>query len=133
MTAFVSGQIDQVSRLDPSLAAFAEQTPGVAQAIVVTEDGMLMGVSADQDRADAERFAAITSAMASLAVGASRMYELGQMNKLVLDLDRAFLLIGAFGPGAWVGVIAHRNADLGDLARRIAAFVAEHASPLNNG
>ena len=121
---------DQAWSLRQSLEEYAAQAPGVLQAVVVSEDGLLLAMSANLSRDDCDRFAAITSAMTSLAVGAARTYDLGSMNKLVVDLDRAYLLLGAFGSRAWLGVMARRDADLGDLARHIASFVQRTAPRL---
>ena len=121
---------DQAWSLRQSLEEYAAHSPGVMQAVVVSEDGLLLAMSANFSRDDCDRFAAITSAMTSLAIGAARTYDLGSMNKLVVDLDRAYLLLGAFGSRAWLGVIARRDADLGDLARQIASFVERTAPRL---
>jgi len=123
-----SPQVGQVEPLDQAVESFAARTPGVVQAIVVSHDGLLLAMSRNLGRDDCDRFAAVTSAMASLGIGAARAYGLGQLNKLVIDLDRAFMLLSAFGEEAWLGVIARRDADLGDLARLAAGFVAQ-ASP----
>jgi predicted regulator of Ras-like GTPase activity (Roadblock/LC7/MglB family) len=128
MTLSVTPYTDQAQGLHHSVEEFARQTPGVIQAIVVSEDGLLLAQSAYLGRDNCERFAAITSAMTSLAIGAARTYDLGHMNKLVVDLDRAFLLLGAFGAASWLGVMARRDTDLGDLARHVAAFVERNAT-----
>ncbi len=127
MLAYTSPTTDQV-KLTQSVDTFARQTPGIVQAIVVSDDGLLLAMSENLGRDDCDRFAAVTSAMTSLAIGAARTFDLGEMSKLVVDLDRAFLLLSAFGPAAWLGVIARRDADLGDLARKVAAFVEATAS-----
>jgi predicted regulator of Ras-like GTPase activity (Roadblock/LC7/MglB family) len=133
MTLTATPSTDQVPVLTEAIESFARQTPGVVQAIVVSVDGLLLAESAKLDRDDSDRFAAITSAMTSLAIGAARTYDLGNMNKLVVDLDRAFLLLSAFGPAAWLGVMARRDTDLGDLARRVAEFVERSALTLGVG
>jgi hypothetical protein len=128
MTLSVTHHTGHAHGLSEAVESFVRHTPGVIQAIVVSEDGLLLAQSAYLGRDDCERFAAITSAMTSLAVGAARTYDLGQMNKLVVDLDRAFLLLGSFGPVAWLGVMARRDTDLGGLARDVADFVERNAT-----
>jgi predicted regulator of Ras-like GTPase activity (Roadblock/LC7/MglB family) len=127
MIVSASPHTGQQRWIDDAIEAFATQTPGVIQAVAVSVDGLLLARSTRLDRDDSDRFAAITSAMTSLAIGAARSFELGSMNKLVIDLELAFLLLSAFGPTAWLGVMAERKADLGDLARRVADFVGQAA------
>jgi len=107
-----------------SFDEFALVTPGVRQAIVVSNDGLLLAMSGDGDLDDGERFGAVTSAMSSLAAGVGDLYRLGRMRKLIVDLDGAFLLLSAFGQNAWLGVVAERDSDLGTLARDVQFYAA---------
>src|SRR5436190_23761186 len=91
------------------LSQFAANAPGVVDAIAVSSDGLLIAASHSQDRADADRLAAITSAIISLANGASRLYDLGPTNKVVIDLDRGYLLVSAISVGSILGVLAASN------------------------
>ena len=54
------------------LGKFAAETAGVLEAIAVSSDGLLMAMSAGQQRGGADRLAAITSGITSLAGGAAR-------------------------------------------------------------
>jgi uncharacterized protein len=104
------------------LGRFATETAGVHEAIAVSSDGLLVAMSAGASRADADRLAAITSAIASLANGAARVYDLGAPNKVIIDLDRGYLLVSAIRPGAVLGVLADKDANLGNLAYDMAMF-----------
>jgi len=104
------------------LSQFAANAPGVVDAIAVSSDGLLIASSSTQERADADRLAAITSAIISLANGASRLYDLGPTNKVVIDLDRGFVLVSAISVGSTLGVLAASNANLGTLAYEMAMF-----------
>jgi uncharacterized protein len=111
------------------LARFATETAGVGEAIAVSSDGLLVAMSSNLSRADADRLAAITSAINSLASGASRVYNLGETNKIIIDLDRGYLLVSTVSPGAALGVLAGKQANLGNLAYDIAVF-ANRVAPI---
>lgn len=104
------------------LGRFATETAGVREAIAVSADGLLIAKSAHVGRAEADRLAAITSAITSLASGAARLYDLGHPKKVVIDLDGGYLLVRSIGPGSAMGVLASAEANLGNLAYDMAMF-----------
>jgi predicted regulator of Ras-like GTPase activity (Roadblock/LC7/MglB family) len=104
------------------LSRFASETPGVLEAIAVSSDGLLIAKSPRLSRADADRLAAITSAITSLANGAARVYDFGETNKVIIDLERGYVLVATLGPGSALGVLAGRDANLGNLAYDMAVF-----------
>jgi hypothetical protein len=104
------------------LDRFAAETAGVSDAIAVSSDGLLIAMANQGDRSDAERFAAITSAITSLAGGASRLYNLGFTNKIIIDFEQGYLLVATISTGSSLGVLATRNADLGTIAYEMAVF-----------
>ncbi|WP_214109271.1 roadblock/LC7 domain-containing protein [Acrocarpospora catenulata] len=111
------------------LDRFARDTAGVAEAIAVSTDGLLVAMSDDMRRVDADRLAAIVSALASLARGASGVYNLGETNKIIIDLDRGYVLVSTIGRGCVLGVLASKEANLGNLAFDMAMF-ANQAGPV---
>lgn len=104
------------------LSQFAVDTPGVIHVIAVSSDGLLIAMSERMERSSADRLAAITSAFISLANGTSTVYDLGDTNKVVVDLDRGYLLVSSIGAGSMLGVLANRSAKLGTLAYEMAMF-----------
>jgi predicted regulator of Ras-like GTPase activity (Roadblock/LC7/MglB family) len=104
------------------LSQFAANTSEVRDAIAVSSDGLLIASSNRLDRASADRLAAITSAIISLANGAARVYDMGQPNKVIIDLDGGYLLVSSISSGAALGVLASRSANLGTLAYEMAVF-----------
>src|SRR4051794_39255085 len=95
------------------LGRFAVDTAGIIEAIAVSSDGLLIAMSATLQRADADRLAAITSAINSLAAGASRVYDLGVANKVIIDLERGYLLVSTLSVSSLLGVLATKEANLG--------------------
>jgi predicted regulator of Ras-like GTPase activity (Roadblock/LC7/MglB family) len=112
----------EAQRFNWLLGRFAGETAGVIEAIAVSSDGLLIAMSATLQRADADRLAAITSAINSLAAGASRVYDLGQANKVIIDLEQGYLLVSTLSIGSSLGVLARKEANLGGLAYEMAMF-----------
>jgi predicted regulator of Ras-like GTPase activity (Roadblock/LC7/MglB family) len=104
------------------LSRFASETAGVIEAIAVSSDGLLMAMSAGEDRADADRLAAITSGIVSLSGGAARCYQLGSLNKVIVDMAHGYLLVSAISSGSVLGVIASKTANLGNIAYEMTLF-----------
>jgi predicted regulator of Ras-like GTPase activity (Roadblock/LC7/MglB family) len=104
------------------LSQFASNTPGVVHAIAVSSDGLLVAMSHGMERSSADRLAAITSAFISLANGTSTVYDLGTPNKVVVDLDKGYLLVSSISAGSTLGVLATRSAKLGTLGYEMAMF-----------
>jgi uncharacterized protein len=104
------------------LDRFATQTAGVVDAIAVSTDGLLIAVSELREQADSERLAAIVSGITSLAAGASGNYGLGGLNKVIIDLEGGHVLVSAIGSGAVLGVVATKEAKLGNVAYEMTLF-----------
>lgn len=111
-----------VQRFNWLLNRFATDTAGVLEAVAVSSDGLLIAMSATRPRAEADRLAAITSAIVSLAAGASHVFDLGGSNKIIIDLDRAYVLVRALHVGSSMGVLAAKDVDLGALAYEMTMF-----------
>src|SRR3954467_14109567 len=122
MTANTEPLSSEAQRFNWLLSQFAVNTSEVIDAIAVSSDGLLIAMSHTLDRANADRLAAITSAIISLAHGAARVYDMGSPNKVIIDLDGGYLLVSAISAGSTLGVLATRQANLGNLAYEMAVF-----------
>ena len=101
---------------------FTQNTVGVVEAVAVSSDGLPIAMSAIKDRANADRLAAVVSGMTSLAGGAAHMYNMGDLNRVIVDLTRGYLLVTAISIGSVMGVIASRTANLGNVAYEMTLF-----------
>jgi predicted regulator of Ras-like GTPase activity (Roadblock/LC7/MglB family) len=123
MTVYAQRQLStEAQQFNWLVNQFAGNTPEVKDAIAVSADGLLIAMSQKLDRNNADRLAAITSAVISLAYGAGRVYELGVPNKVVIDLEHGYVLVSSISAGAVLGVLASRQANLGNLAYEMAVF-----------
>jgi hypothetical protein len=94
---------------------FVERVPDVAHAAVVSSDGLLLALSAGFPRDRAEQLAAITAGLASLAQGASRVFEGGEAAQTIVEMQGGVLVVVAISNGASLAVLATSN-DLGLVA-----------------
>jgi predicted regulator of Ras-like GTPase activity (Roadblock/LC7/MglB family) len=113
------------------LNRFATETAGVVDAIAVSSDGLLIAVSRRDAPADSERLAAIVSGITSLAMGASGNYGLGGLNKVIIDLESGHVLVSSIGNGAVLGVVASKEAKLGNIAYEMTLFANRVGAALN--
>jgi predicted regulator of Ras-like GTPase activity (Roadblock/LC7/MglB family) len=112
------------------LDGFTSGTSGVLEAVAVSSDGLLMATSASKDRANAERLAAVVSGLISLAGGASASYEMGVINRIIIDMAEGYLLVAAISAGSVLGVMADRSANLSTLAYEMTLFANKAGGPL---
>ncbi len=95
------------------LGNFVRGTDGVADAVAVSSDGLLMAMSDGLDRDGAEHLAAIVSGVTSLARSASRTYDFDGLRLVMIEMRRGFLLVSAISDGSCLGVVATARCDLG--------------------
>jgi uncharacterized protein len=101
---------------------FTYDTAGVIATIAVSSDGLLIAMSAELERAAADRLAAICSATLSLSHGVAESCPLGEPDKVVIELTQGYLLVCTISLGCALGVLASKQASLGTIAYEIAVF-----------
>ncbi|MEV6694096.1 roadblock/LC7 domain-containing protein [Micromonospora sp. NPDC051196] len=113
----------QIANLDWLLDDLVERLPAARRAVVLSADGLLLGSSAELDRADAEHLCALASGLASLARGASRHLDGGPVRQTVVEMESAYLFVTAAGQGACLAVASDTDADIGLVAYEMAMLV----------
>jgi predicted regulator of Ras-like GTPase activity (Roadblock/LC7/MglB family) len=106
------------------VANFAKATPGVAHAMVVSADGLPVAVSERLDRPRADQLAAITSGLASLALGASRCFDGGPVTHTAVEMDRGFLFVMSISDGSCLAVLAASTCNVAVVAYEMTVLVA---------
>ncbi|MGH3942817.1 MAG: roadblock/LC7 domain-containing protein [Pseudonocardiaceae bacterium] len=92
---------------------FVNRVPGVAHAVVVSADGLLLTASNHLPRERADQLAAVASGLVSLTQGAARCFEAGQVVQTVVELERGILLLMSIGDGSCLATLAAPNCDIG--------------------
>lgn len=127
----MSGVSTEAQNFNWLVSRFAQGTAGAIAAIAVSADGLLIAMSQDLARHNADRLAAIASAMLGLANGVSDAHPLGQPDKIIIELERGYLLVCTISVGCSLGVLASKQASLGTIAYEMAMFANRASSVLN--
>ena len=109
--------------LDWVVSKFVDEVPNTAHAILVSADGLLMAASASIPDDRAEQVAAVSSGLASLAVGAARLFEGGAVLQTVVEMEHGFLLLMSVGDGSHLAVLTQNSADIGQVGYEMALLV----------
>ncbi len=131
MTPPVTGVSTAATDFNWLVSRFAQNTAGVIAAIAVSADGLLMALSAGLQRQDADRLAAISSAVLGLANGVSDSFPLGPPDKIIIELQQGYLLVCTISIGCSMGVLATKQSGLGAIAYEMAVFANRASSVLN--
>ncbi len=105
------------------VGSFANQVPGIAHAVAVSADGLLMAASDGLPRDRADQLAAIASGLVSLTQGAAMCFEGGHVNQTVVEMENGFLLVMSISDGSSLAVLASRHCDIGQVGYEMALLV----------
>ncbi|MER5617059.1 roadblock/LC7 domain-containing protein [Streptomyces sp. NPDC002215] len=112
-----SGELDWL--LDDLVTRVGE----VRHAVVLSNDGLAVGASSALSREDADHLAAVASGFHSLAKGAGRHFEAGDVRQTMVEMDEGFLFVAAAGDGSCLAVLSTAFADIGLVAYEMARLV----------
>ena len=102
---------------------FVERVPSVAHAIVVSSDGLPMVCSQGFPADRVDQLAAVTSGLASLTQGASRVFGGGFVRQTVVEMEAGLLIVMAISDGSSLAVLAASDCDMGLVAYEMALLV----------
>ena len=109
--------------LDWVVTKFVDEVPYAAHAILVSADGLLMAASTSIPGDRAEQLAAVSSGLASLAVGAARLFDGGAVLQTVVEMEHGYLLLMSVGDGSHLAVLTQDSADIGQVGYEMALLV----------
>jgi predicted regulator of Ras-like GTPase activity (Roadblock/LC7/MglB family) len=109
--------------LDWLVSRFVEEVTDAAHAILVSADGLLMAMSESIPDERAEQVAAVSSGLASLAVGAARLFDGGAVLQTVVEMEHGYLMLMSVGDGSNLTVLTEEAADIGQVGYEMALLV----------
>jgi predicted regulator of Ras-like GTPase activity (Roadblock/LC7/MglB family) len=95
----------------------------VRQGMILSGDGLPMGMSRGMSPADAEHLAALAAGFHSLARSVSDTFGGGAIRQTVIELERAFVFVMAAGDGSCLAVLADGDANIGLIAYEMTRLV----------
>ncbi|EHR62134.1 roadblock/LC7 domain-containing protein [Saccharomonospora cyanea] len=102
---------------------FAERVPGVAHAVVVSADGLLLTSSNRLPLDRADQLAAVASGLVSLTQGAARCFEAGAVTETVVEMELGTMVLMSISGGSCLAVLAAPNCDIGQVAYEMTLLV----------
>jgi uncharacterized protein len=123
MTESLSETPGDERNLDWVVSKFVDEVPSAAHAILVSADGLLMAASKSIPYERAEQVAAVSSGLASLAVGAARLFDGGAVLQTVVEMQHGYLLLMSVGDGSHLAVLTEDSADIGQVGYEMALLV----------
>ncbi|HEV7451620.1 MAG TPA: roadblock/LC7 domain-containing protein [Pseudonocardiaceae bacterium] len=123
MTAVAPQQPVQPGEFGWLVDSFVERVPGVAHAVVVSADGLLLVASSGLPRDRADQLSAVTSGLVSLAQGAARCFEAGGVVQTVVEMERGIVLTMAISDGSSLAVLASPSCDIGLIGYEMTLLV----------
>lgn len=117
-----SRQVDQFGWL---VTNFTERVPGVAHAVVISVDGLLLTSSAGLPDSRADQLAAISAGVVSLTASAARCFEAGGVLRSVIEMQRGVMLLMSIRDGSCLAVLAAPDSDVGQVAYEMTVVVEQ--------
>ncbi|MEE6261508.1 roadblock/LC7 domain-containing protein [Plantactinospora sonchi] len=102
------------------VSGFTDRVPGVAHAIVVSADGLLVAVSEHLPRDHADKLSAVTSGLSSITTGAAEMFDGDIVKQTVVEMGRGYFLVMQIRDGSILAVLAAKEADIGVVGYEMA-------------
>jgi predicted regulator of Ras-like GTPase activity (Roadblock/LC7/MglB family) len=107
------------------VSGFAQRVPGVAHAVVVSSDGLLIAVSDHLPREHADRLAAVVSGLMSITAGAAAMFDGDTVKQTVVEMGRGFFLVMSIRDGSILATLASGEADIGVVGYEMARLAKQ--------
>lgn len=119
----MTGKSASSGELNWLLDDLISRVASVQQAVILSNDGLVVGASQGLSREDAEHLSAVAAGFQSLARGAGRHFGGGAVRQTVVEMESAFLFVTAAGQGTCLAVMSSSDADVGHIAYEMAMLV----------
>ncbi|TDV56184.1 roadblock/LC7 domain-containing protein [Actinophytocola oryzae] len=123
MTGTTEQEDRQASRFSWLIDSFADNVDGVAHAVVISVDGLLLTASAKLPTDRADEMAAISAGIISLNIGASKTFDAGDVVRTIVQMDEGALLLTSIRDAACLVVLAEADCDIAQLAYEMTVLV----------
>jgi len=111
---------DPTNDLGFLLTNLVAHVPGIREAAVVSSDGLLIALSDTVDRETGDRLAAVAAGLLSVARGAGTPMQAGAVHEIIVELERALIVVMGISDGSALAVVATRPCDIGLVAYEMA-------------
>ena len=112
---------------------FVDAVPGIAHAIAVSADGLLIASSRALPADRADQLAAVTAGLVSLAQGVSQCTDGGSLVQTVVEMGSGCLFLMSISDGSALAALAARTCDLGQVGYELTVLVDRFGVALDPG
>jgi predicted regulator of Ras-like GTPase activity (Roadblock/LC7/MglB family) len=116
-------QADTAGQLSWLLDSLVGRVEPVRQALVLSRDGLVVAASQNMGREDSDHLSALAAGVQSLARGAGRHFQGGEVRQTIIEMEGAFLFIMAAGEGTCLAVLSAAEANVGVVAYEMATLI----------
>lgn len=96
------------------------RVPGIHEAAVVSSDGLLIALSDNVARETGDRLAAVAAGLLSVSRGAGTPMNAGAVHEVIVEFERALIVVMGISDGSALAVVATRPCDIGLVAYEMA-------------
>jgi predicted regulator of Ras-like GTPase activity (Roadblock/LC7/MglB family) len=114
---------DTTGQLSWLLDNLVNQVQHVKQAVVLSRDGLVVAASRELTREDGDHLSALAAGVQSLARGAGRHFNGGDVRQTIIEMEQAFLFVSSAGRGTCLAVLTSGDANVGVIAYEMAMLV----------
>jgi predicted regulator of Ras-like GTPase activity (Roadblock/LC7/MglB family) len=104
---------ERTATLNWLVNGFVQDVSGVAHAVLVSADGLLVAADEALPRERADQLAAIAAGLSSLSLGTAELFTAGRVVQSVIEMEQGFLLLMSVGDGSNLVVLASTGCDIG--------------------
>lgn len=125
VSASAEAQSDSVGRL---VTDFVRNVAGVAHAVVIGGDGVLLAASSGLSREHAQQLTDVATGLMRLAHGAADSFKGGAVTQTVIEMELGYLFLMSITGGACLAALASPRSELGAVAYEMTLLV-DHLGP----
>jgi predicted regulator of Ras-like GTPase activity (Roadblock/LC7/MglB family) len=104
---------DSLERFAWLIDDFVARVPGVAHAVVISADGLLLARSRHLPDERADQLAAVAAGLVSLADGAARCFDAGNVVQTIVEMQQGLVLTMSIRDGSCLVTLANATCDRG--------------------
>lgn len=115
--------VAQPSDLGWLVTDFVRSVAGVAHAVLVSADRILLAKSTGLPQDRAEELAAVASGLMKLSGSAATSFKGGAVTQTVIEMELGYLLMMSINDGSTLAVLASPRCDIGTVAYEMTMLV----------
>ena len=116
-------QTDPTGQLGWLLDDLVDKVESVEQALILSQDGLVIAASRGLSREDSEYLSALAAGMQSLARGTGEHFRSGSVRQTIIEMEKAFLFVVTAGRGTCLTVLTAAEPNVGAVAYEMAMLV----------